>query len=149
MGEYPLVIKIHRKNPVDLLLHVKRGIHKVNIFLIQLLTKQLNGFAESLEMDDFPFPKELDHIIHIRIIAESENVIISGAGFLFRGQIFSKIRNGVALNLHAGGAPREPGGGGGEDTCGMIHEVGCEGGIQDLRILQISGQLMDDGADHL
>lgn len=63
--------------------HIKRRIHKVNIFLIQLFTKQLNRFAKSLEVNDFTFPQEFNHIIDIRIVAEPKNVIIGRAGLLF------------------------------------------------------------------
>jgi hypothetical protein len=34
-------------------------------------------------MDDFPFPEEFDHIIHIGIIRKPENVVVSDPGFLF------------------------------------------------------------------
>ena len=38
--------------------------------------------AEALEMNDFPFPEEFDHIVYIRIVAEPQNVVIGGPGLL-------------------------------------------------------------------
>ena len=64
-------------------LHVKCRIHKVNIFLIQLFPQKLNCFAKALEMNDFPFPEELNHIIHIRIIRKPQNIVIGCSCLLF------------------------------------------------------------------
>ena len=57
-------------------LHIEGRIHIIHVFLIQLFPQALHRLAESLEMDHFPFPKEFDHIVHIRIIAEPQNVVI-------------------------------------------------------------------------
>ena len=66
----------------EILLNIKSRVHKIHIFLIQFFTKQLNRFAETLEMDDFPFPQELDHIIYIRIIGQAEDIVIGDSGLL-------------------------------------------------------------------
>ena len=34
-------------------------------------------------MDDLPFPEEFDYVIDIRVIAEPQDIIVSGTGFLF------------------------------------------------------------------
>ena len=41
-------------------------------------------FAETLEMDDFPGPEELDDVADIRVVGETENVVVGYAGFLLR-----------------------------------------------------------------
>ena len=64
------------------MLNIKRGIHAVHILLIQLFTQLLHAFSEALEMDDLPFPQELDHIVHIRIIGKTQNIIVGGACLL-------------------------------------------------------------------
>ncbi len=63
-------------------LHIKCRIHAVNILLIQLFAQKLDGFSKTLEVYNLPFPKEPDHIIHIRVIAEPEDVIIGHPGLL-------------------------------------------------------------------
>ena len=39
-------------------------------------------FAEALEVDDFPGPKEFDGVADVRVIGEAENVVIGYTGFL-------------------------------------------------------------------
>ena len=63
-------------------LHIKRWIHIVHIFLIQLLPKKLDCFPEPLEVNHFPFPEEFDHIIYIRIITKMKDVVVSDPGLL-------------------------------------------------------------------
>ena len=128
---------------------IERGIHKVYVFLVQLLPKQLHGLTEALEMDDFPFPQELDDIIYIRIIGQPQDVVIGHAGFLLRAQIFCQICHRVPFDLHHSRIVYRPGCRGGIDTCGVIHKIGSKGRILDLGILQIPCQLMHDGSHHL
>ena len=129
-------------------LHIHRRIHTVHILLIQLLSKQLYSFAKPLEMHDFPFTKELDYIIHIRIVTEPQDVIIGDPRFLFSGQILHKIRHGIALDSHTGRVPWTAGGGGGIHTDGVVNEIGCETSLFDLAVVQIPRQLMHDRTDH-
>ena len=64
-------------------------------------------------------------------------------------QVLGQVGDGVALDLHARSGPGEAGGGGGEDPGGMVHEIWGKGGILDLGVSHLPGQLMDDGPDHL
>ena len=68
---------------------------------------------------------------------------------LLRRQILGQVGDGVALDGHAGGGPGEAGGGGGVDPGGVVHEIGGEGGILDLGVGHLPGELMDDGSHHL
>lgn len=129
-------------------LHIDRRVHIVHILLIQLFPQQLAGLAKPLEMNDFPLPQELDNVIHIRVIREPQDVVISCAGFLFGRHILHKVRHGIALDLHGRSAPGGSCGGGGVDACGVIHEVGGERRVFHLIIFQVPGQLMHDRADH-
>ena len=65
------------------------------------------------------------------------------------GQVLGEVGDDVAGGLDGPGAPGEAGGGGGVDPGGMVHKVGGKGGILDLILFQVPGQLVDDGADHL
>ena len=58
-------------------------VHIVHVFLIQLLAQQFDTFPKSLEMDDFPFPQELNHVIDIGVIGKPKNIIVGDSGFLF------------------------------------------------------------------
>ena len=57
-------------------LHVDGRIHKVDILSVQLLPQEFYCFAEPLKMDDLPFPEEADDVIDVRIIADSEDIVI-------------------------------------------------------------------------
>lgn len=129
-------------------LQVQRRIHIVHIFLIQLFPQELAGFTEPLEVDDLPLPEEPDGVVHIRVIAEPENVVISHPGFLLCGQIFRQVGHRVAGDGDSGGVPGTAGGGGGIDTGGVIHEIGRKAGFPNLTVAEFPGQLVDDGADH-
>ena len=62
--------------------HIYRRIHEIYILFIQLVAQQLNCFAKTLEMNNFALSQELDDIIHIRVIGQTQNVIVSGSRFL-------------------------------------------------------------------
>lgn len=64
------------------LLHIDCRIHEIYILLIQFFPQQLHSLSEALEVYDFPFPQELDHVVHIRIIRKPKNIIVCHSGFL-------------------------------------------------------------------
>lgn len=63
-------------------LKIHGRIHAVNIAPIQLLPQKLHRLSEALEVNNLPFPEELDHIVYIRIIAEPQDVVICDPGLL-------------------------------------------------------------------
>ena len=65
-------------------LQVKGRIHKVHIFLIQLLAQQLHGLTKALEMHHLTLPEELDHIVHIRVIRKPQDIVVSYSCLLLR-----------------------------------------------------------------
>ena len=130
------------------LLHIKCRIHIVYILLVQLFPEQLHRFAEPLEMHHLPFPEELDHIVHIRVIRQTQNVVVGCSGFLFCTHILHQIRDGIAFDLEEGSGERSAGGSLRVNSHRMIHEVGRKGRVLDLTVLQIPCQLMHDCAYH-
>ncbi len=116
--------------------------------MVQLFPQQLDGFAEALEVDDLPLPQEADHIVDIRIIRKPENIIISCTGLLLGSQILRQIGDGIAFDGHGSSTSGEAGGCGGVHTGSVIHKIGSKGAVLNLAVLQISGQLMDDGPNH-
>ena len=61
---------------------IDRRIHKIHIPAVEFLVKELDCFAKSLEVDDLTLPEESDHIVHIGIVAEPEDVVIGHTRFL-------------------------------------------------------------------
>ena len=58
-------------------------LHKEIMLLIQIIPCNIQSFTEPLEMNDFPFPQELNHVIDIGVIGKPENIIVGDSGFLF------------------------------------------------------------------
>ena len=65
-----------------------------------------------------------------------------------RTKVFAEVCHGIAFDLHGCGTPGETGRGSGVNAGSVVHKVGSEGGILDLMVLQIPGQLVNDGSDH-
>ena len=61
---------------------IKSGVHIVYVLLVQLFPEQLHCLAEPLEVNNFPFPEELDHIVHIRIVGQPQNIVIGNPSLL-------------------------------------------------------------------
>ena len=127
---------------------VKGGVDGIEVFLIHFFYCPSQALAKALVMDNFPLPQKADNVVYVRVIAETQNVVVGGSGLLFCSHIFRKVCNDVDLYGHAGGAPGEAGGGGGVDSGGAVHEVGIEAGGLDLVLRQVSGQLVDDSSNH-
>ena len=60
----------------DFSLHIKGRVHGIDILLVQFLPEELYSFTKPLEMDDFPLPQEFNYITHIRVITQSQDVVI-------------------------------------------------------------------------
>ena len=88
-------------------LYINRRIHKIHIPLVQLLPQPLQALTEPLEVDDLPFPQEADHVIHIRVVAQPQDIVVGHPGLLFRRQILRQVSNGVAFDGHGPGIPWE------------------------------------------
>lgn len=57
-------------------LQIERGIHAINIFLVQLFPEELDAFSKALEVDYLPFPKKLYYISDIRVVDKAKDVVI-------------------------------------------------------------------------
>lgn len=61
---------------------VKRRVHEIQVLLIHLLLSQPQPFAKALEMHDFPRPQELDDVVDVRIVGQTQDVVIGDPGLL-------------------------------------------------------------------
>ena len=69
---------------------IKCGVHKVHVLLVQFFPQQLHSFTEPLEVDNFPFPQELNNIVHIRIVGKPQDIVIGHPSFLlWHGKIIA------------------------------------------------------------
>ncbi len=81
-------------------LFVKGGVGEVHIFLIHPLLGQRDSLTEALEVDNFPLPQEADHIVHVRVVGQAENVVVGKAGLLLccdRIRTTSSVFRGIQL----------------------------------------------------
>lgn len=107
-------------------------------------------FAEALEVDNLPFPEEPDHVVHIRVVGQPQNVVVGEPGLLFGGQVLSQVGDNVAGGLDRACGPGEAGGGGWVDAGGVVHKVGGERGVVPyLLVGEVPSQLVDNGRHHL
>lgn len=61
---------------------VKAGIEGIEVPAVQTVLETAQGFTESLEVDDLPFPEEAERIAHIRLLHQTQDIVVGGAGFL-------------------------------------------------------------------
>lgn len=57
-------------------------LHKEGVLLIEIIPRDFQRFAESLEVYDFPFPQETQRGKHFRVIRQVDQVFIGTAGLL-------------------------------------------------------------------
>lgn len=91
-----------------------------------MLLNHAQSFAKALEMHDLPCPKEADGVDDIGILGNTQNIVVGGAGLLFRRQIFRQIRDGIALGLEFTCVLRNPAGRLGPYGKGVVDIIGAE-----------------------
>lgn len=62
---------------------VKGGVVEIDVFLIHLLFTEPQTFTETLEVYDLPLPQEANDVVHVRIVTQTQNVVVGFSGFLF------------------------------------------------------------------
>lgn len=128
---------------------IKRRVKSVEIAAVQMILNDAETFPEPLEMDDFPCPEEFYGIIDVRIVFDQpEDIIVGSSGFLFCCQILCQIGDGIAGGLEGSGRKRSSAGCLRPETSRVIHIVIGESLFFDLLCSQVSGQLMNNSADH-
>ena len=98
-------------------------------------------FTETLEVDNFPLPQELDHIADIRIVRYPQNVVVYGPRLLFGGEVFRQIRDRVAADSDSVCAKGDAGCIRRIHTSAMVHKVLPKRAVFDLFITGIANQL--------
>ena len=100
-------------------------------------------------MNDFPGPQEADGVCHLwNILDHPENIVIGGAGFLFRRQALEKVGDGIAFGLEFAGVKGDAARRLRPYAHRMIHIVRSEAGFFNFFHGKIGGQLVYDGGNH-
>ena len=74
-------------------------------------------------MHDLPLPQETNDIVHIRVVGQTQNVVVSAAGFLFCSQVLGQISNGIPFGLEFTGIEWTSAGSLGPNTYRVINIV--------------------------
>lgn len=123
-------------------------LHEEIMLLIEMITGDFQGFAETLEMDDLSLPQEAQRRKDGGVIGQVDEIFIGGACLLFGCHILIEIGDGVALGLEIGGGEGDTCGRGGINPQAMIDIIGIQPGGEDLILRQPLGELVDDGTHH-
>ena len=68
--------------PGRILFAVKLGVKRIDVFAVQLVGHNAQGFAKALEVYDFPRAQELDGFAHIGVVDQPQDVVIGYPCFL-------------------------------------------------------------------
>ena len=61
---------------------IKGRIHEVDVLLVQAVLGETQSFTEALEVDDLTGTQELDGVVDIRVVAQTEDVVVRDARLL-------------------------------------------------------------------
>ncbi len=100
-------------------------------------------------MHDLALAEELDGIVDVGIVRQTQNVVVGHPCLLLGGKILVEIGDHVALDREILRVKGNARGCNGVHTRGVIHKVGSERRTLDLLLAEITGELVEDGADHL
>ena len=128
---------------------VKSGIECIEVPGVQVILGNAQGFTEALVVDDLPGSEELDGFTDIRILDQAQNVVVGGAGFLFRSHTFVQICDDVSFYLKFTGIEGHTACCLRPDTNGVIHIIIGKSAFLDLFHGEVTGQLVNDGAQKL
>lgn len=76
---------------------VKFWVESVEIFAVQMILDDPETFPEALVVDDLPLTEKADRITDFRIFDKSQNIVVSGACFLFGSHVFMEVRDRIAF----------------------------------------------------
>ena len=103
--------------------------------------------AKALEMYDLTLAQKADRIENIRVIDQTQDIVVGHAGLLFCCQILHQIADDIAGGLQRRCRERNAAGCLRIDTGGVVDKVGIQTALLDLIDGQIAGQLIQNGAD--
>lgn len=128
--------------------HIKTWVKCIEIFSIQIVLQDPQSFTETLEVHDFSGSQEFDRFDNVWIIDKPQDIVVGRAGFLLCGHIFKQVGDRIALALELTGIKRDATGGLRPDGEGMVNVIFVKTAAFDLFHGKVSGQLVDDDADH-
>ena len=65
-----------------MVLFIKGRIHEINILFVHFSPGQFQALAKALEVYDLPLAQEFDDIVHIRVVRETQDIVVGLPGLL-------------------------------------------------------------------
>lgn len=109
-----------------------------------LISQDVHGFAEALEVDDFALAQEADGVVYIGVVGEAKDVIVDDSRLLLGGEILGDVGEGIALGGDGCSAEGHACGGAGVYACSVVNEVGVKAACFYLIGSEISCELIDN-----
>lgn len=82
-GATVILLRKADRAAVTILASVKTRIECIEILTVQLILRNAQRFAETLEMNHLALPQEFNRSAHIRFVYQTQDIVIGCAGFLF------------------------------------------------------------------
>ena len=99
-------------------------------------------------MHDLAGAQEADDVVDVRIVGQTQDVVVRCPCLLLCGHILRKIGDHIAFDRNGRGRPRRAGGKLRIDPGSMIYKVRVKSGFSDLLRRHISRQLIYDCTNH-
>ena len=100
-------------------------------------------------MHKLALAEEFDRLLDVGIVNHTQDVVIGYASLLLCCKVFVEVGEDIALNADIFHIGRHACGAGRVDARGVVGKIGCQGRFFDLLNRKISGQLIENGTDHL
>lgn len=120
----------------------------VKVFRVQVILRDPQRLAETLEVDDLAFPQELDRIAYVGIVGKPQDIVICRAGFLFSGKILNEVCYRVSFGLEICCCERRSRRCYRIDSRSMVDKIGVKAACLYLFHCKVSGELIKDRGYH-
>ena len=126
-----------------------QGVFLASKFVTVLILPRFLPVGEYAYWQLFLFYASYAEYAHIGIIGLPEDIVIGNSGLLFGSEVFREVADNIAFHTDRGGAPGRAGGGHRVDARAVVGKV--RGKVSHARVVlrEISGELIDNRADHL
>ncbi len=71
---------------------IEGRIKRVEVFGVQAVLGQSQSFTKPLEVHNFAGAQEFNGVFYVGVVGKAENIVVSGAGFLFCCELIRRTR---------------------------------------------------------
>ena len=130
-------------------LFIKRRVYDINILLIEPVDRLSQPLAEALIVDYLALAEITYDVVYIRVVAETQDIVIGQSSFLFGGHVLVEVGNDVSGHGHSRRAPRRARSKLRIYTGRVVYKIGIKARLFDFVRRHAAGELVNDSAYHL